>query len=267
MAGIRKNFYPRSPCGERHRHAYPFIHKGYFYPRSPCGERRGGGICWGSDGKISIHALLAESDLPRMPLRHPGSGFLSTLSLRRATHFCLRLPSAFRFLSTLSLRRATAFRKLAKHVITDFYPRSPCGERRGAGSERGEPCRFLSTLSLRRATSACLLQPTFLCISIHALLAESDPLHLAVLRIIAISIHALLAESDLKLGQLNLVFHKFLSTLSLRRATCGGMGRHWQIKISIHALLAESDVLPDVYTRIRSYFYPRSPCGERRRGA
>ena len=61
---LRGNFYPRSPCGERpcraeisesqHRH---------FYPRSPCGERpwaRGSRITY---VEISIHALLAESDL------------------------------------------------------------------------------------------------------------------------------------------------------------------------------------------------------------
>ena len=34
--------------------------------------------------------------------------------------------------------------------------------------------------------------------------------------------------------------------------------------ISIHALLAESDPGPKVMTPERYYFYPRSPCGERR---
>ena len=56
---------------------------------------------------ISIHALLAESDLPSGPgIGTPGL-FLSTLSLRRAT-----LPPP---------ARCTA--------QTHFYPRSPCGER------------------------------------------------------------------------------------------------------------------------------------------
>ena len=57
------DFYPRSPCGER----LPARAKSrlifYFYPRSPCGERP----CFAFDCK-------------------PTSGFLSTLSLRRATH-------------------------------------------------------------------------------------------------------------------------------------------------------------------------------------
>ena len=35
------NFYPRSPCGERHNSRNFFRPKnGNFYPRSPCGERR-----------------------------------------------------------------------------------------------------------------------------------------------------------------------------------------------------------------------------------
>ena len=37
---------------------------GYFYPRSPCGERHEYcSVAW-LDYSISIHALLAESDLP-----------------------------------------------------------------------------------------------------------------------------------------------------------------------------------------------------------
>ena len=78
------------------------------------------------------------------------------------------------FLSTLSLRRATAFRKLAKHVIADFYPRSPCGE---------------------RPADRVALQLGIL-ISIHALLAESDLGIAPLCQAVIISIHALLAESD-----------------------------------------------------------------------
>ena len=55
----------------------------------------------------------------------------------------------------------------------------------------------------------------------------------------------------------------FLSTLSLRRAT--GIRRllHGSESISIHALLAESDL--DELCRMMGikHFYPRSPCGER----
>ena len=56
-----------------------------FYPRSPCGERPS----IPNPGKvkvvISIHALLAESDKQLVDKRSKLSRFLSTLSLRRAT--------------------------------------------------------------------------------------------------------------------------------------------------------------------------------------
>ena len=58
----------------------------------------------------------------------------------------------------------------------------------------------------------------------------------------AISIHALLAESDDNLTQGVFNLFTFLSTLSLRRATSSGGG----------------------WFSIIYYFYPRSPCGERR---
>ena len=37
--------------------------KSNFYPRSPCGERHFSGTAWVQEFPISIHALLAESDL------------------------------------------------------------------------------------------------------------------------------------------------------------------------------------------------------------
>ena len=79
--------------------------------------------------------------------------------------------------------------------------------------------KFLSTLSLRRATPFFVRHILGVCISIHALLAESDCSHCQR------SFHCV----------------GFLSTLSLRRATryVSHMGSF--AKISIHALLAESD--------------------------
>ena len=57
-------------------------------------------------------------------------------------------------------------------------------------------------------------------ISIHALLAESDPAgNGGSGSITAISIHALLAESDTKDKKYKIKKAIFLSTLSLRRAT------------------------------------------------
>ena len=58
-----RNFYPRSPCGERPTTA-PWRASGtYFYPRSPCGERQNALDAIPQSLHISIHALLAESDL------------------------------------------------------------------------------------------------------------------------------------------------------------------------------------------------------------
>ena len=103
--------------------------------------------------------------------------------------------------------------------ITNFYPRSPCGERQGTLNLWDAHRVFLSTLSLRRATKIRLVAPDISSISIHALLAESDSSIEEVSKYVVISIHALLAESDCRVD--------FFS------ACC--------IIISIHALLAESD--------------------------
>ena len=105
--------------------------------------------------KISIHALLAESDFPPSILAQ----------------------KVWISIHALLAESDQAHRKW-QLAISDFYPRSPCGERPPSGSrysQRGyfyprSPCgerrferlhtlfrhQFLSTLSLRRAT---LLKP------------------------------------------------------------------------------------------------------------
>ena len=149
-------------------------------------------------------------------------------------------------------------------LFSNFYPRSPCGERRSVHR----------TAALHGG------------ISIHALLAESDCACNSHSRRGTISIHALLAESDGASKWLRFALNVFLSTLSLRRATvllfqlscaffdfyprspCGERPsspaelRRW-CEISIHALLAESDEVLDIAHSQSTYFYPRSPCGER----
>ena len=57
----------------------------YFYPRSPCGERLQWEGMRSLSEVISIHALLAESDKDTLTDDVSTGGFLSTLSLRRAT--------------------------------------------------------------------------------------------------------------------------------------------------------------------------------------
>ena len=101
------HFYPRSPCGER-RGAYRGARQSrrHFYPRSPCGERLRPCHHRHHEGRISIHALLAESDAVSAKAKQDNLKFLSTLSLRRATSAELRV-----------------------FPVDYFYPRSPCGER------------------------------------------------------------------------------------------------------------------------------------------
>ena len=100
-------------------------------------------------------------------------------------------------------------------------------------------------------------------ISIHALLAESDPTQPKTHQWPGISIHALLAESDVNEDRYGQQFWRFLSTHSLRRATAYNKSMLLHLNISIHALLAESDCYGLRYPAQSWHFYPRSPCGER----
>ena len=57
-------FYPRPPCGERPSTSQGSIRvMDNFYPRPPCGERLSAVAIVTTAEGISIHALLAESDL------------------------------------------------------------------------------------------------------------------------------------------------------------------------------------------------------------
>ena len=147
--------------------------------------------------RISIHALLAESDRQSWQAACTLTGFLSTLSLRRATFRDHRAAQAH----------------------SNFYPRSPCGERQSRGPPAGIGPNFYPR-------SPCGERP----FRPHAGKMGKR-----------ISIHALLAESDYADNLRHNTLLKFLSTLSLRRAT---LYRH----------------RPD---RTDPHFYPRSPCGER----
>ena len=170
----------------------------YFYPRSPCGERPDEIAARLCDYCISIHALLAESDIFNASCTEPIQAFLSTLSLRRATTAKSKKNKEVKFLSTLSLRRATVAKLYLLSIVDYFYPRSPCGERlTGAG------------VGLYLVT-----------ISIHALLAESDPRgrFLIFYLVLFLSTLSLRRATAFRIGSRSQ--KPFLSTLSLRRATC-----------------------------------------------
>ena len=123
---------------------------------------------------ISIHALLAESD-PRSPkISILPCQFLSTLSLRRATWPLYESNGALHISihallaeSDVGIPNTNTSKKISIHALLaesdychlkappipkNFYPRSPCGERR------------LDVTIIGRTWD----------ISIHALLAESD---------------------------------------------------------------------------------------------
>ena len=170
----------------------------YFYPRSPCGERLWHCLCNAVFLPISIHALLAESDRTKSALKHVIRISIHALLAESDNHAALQYQTRYgisihallaesdqsrvrvcqaviQFLSTLSLRRATNAKSIIWKFALYFYPRSPCGERH----------------------DQCIKDILLYCISIHALLAESD-------------IHTC---------QYFFKIFEFLSTLSLRRAT------------------------------------------------
>ena len=103
-----RNFYPRSPCGERPEPTLNQIHTtAYFYPRSPCGERRRKSDTEERSQGISIHALLAESDTWQRGSR---------ITYVEISIHALLAESDYYFACPFS----------EKYY---FYPRSPCGER------------------------------------------------------------------------------------------------------------------------------------------
>ena len=236
-----RNFYPRSPCGER-QHAYQLV---LWVLRflSTLSLRRATSSSYSEylAESISIHALLAESDFS-------GSAWVQEFPI--SIHALLAESDnqpgksnklAGQFLSTLSLRRATRGGHTGKARREHFYPRSPCGERLNEIPYQRKIDQFLSTLSLRRATT----------------------LIWDVIALMTISIHALLAESDMPLIRFCPGMNNFYP-----RSPCGERRRRSvklfrQNYISIHALLAESDSSIDDLEPSTTHFYPRSPCGER----
>ena len=258
------DFYPRSPCGERP------------YTRNPC---------------LRLKKFLSTLSLRRATFQTPNLArysvlFLSTLSLRRATKLLTKRLCNALFLSTLSLRRATvqvviivvhalflstlSLRRatiISPHSTPDngnFYPRSPCGERL-QGGENGSSVSMISIHALLAESDAQTDIPQKRPdISIHALLAESDPASIAsglytpdfyprspcgerllTYCFLYSSVRFLstlsLRRATAALFRLSAHRPEFLSTLSLRRATLRQHLGHQPYGISIHALLAESD--------------------------
>ena len=147
--------------------------------------------------RISIHALLAESDLLQRSLSAQGRNFYprSPCGERQITSKLCNLLINISIHALLAESDGIHFVHLHKNM-NNFYPRSPCGERHIAANLYTTQRNFYPRSPCGERLSA---------------LYASWPRAL------------------------------FLSTLSLRRATQGADPCRQKRGISIHALLAESD--------------------------
>ena len=192
---------------------------------------------------ISIHALLAESDLG-IPNQVGTWEVISIHALLAESDYInnLLMETAEMISIHALLAESDDYLNIDPNEISDFYPRSPCGERPIDYYRAKTSLKFLSTLSLRRATSTrTATQSPPLNFYPRSPCGERQTGADTAASNASISIHALLAESDAYLHVTPSQIVEFLSTLSLRRATC----QRWQL------CCADRD------------FYPRSPCGER----
>ena len=171
--------------------------------------------------------------------------FLSTPSVRRATPAGLRNGCSFAFLSTPSVRRATV-PVPATMVICNVFLSTPSVRRATAGVVWRAAASLYNFYPRPPCGGRPICLPisiTAFRISIHALRAEGDEeLHDGVNQTGNISIHALRAEGDAE------PFAVVIQQL-----------------ISIHALRAEGDPAEGRPVHRPHDFYPRPPCGGRRR--
>mgnify|MGYP007048086584 CR=1 FL=1 len=127
------------------------IQASYFYPRSPCGERLHYDNYNLHCVEISIHALLAESDYDTYAkVLRVNISIHALLAESDSGHPETRPSYAISIHALLAESDPEKSESLTTYL--DFYPRSPCGERRPKRPKH------------QQETS----------ISIHALLAESD---------------------------------------------------------------------------------------------
>ena len=108
-----------------------------------------------------------------------------------------------------------------------------------------------------RLSTNCHFYPRSPCGERHVILDTQ-------IKIVIISIHALLAESDAINPVTGLFWQKFLSTLSLRRATrdtlyCTVTEERFLSTLS----LRRATSCGSTWSSPAQNFYPRSPCGER----
>ena len=191
---------------------------------------------------ISIHALLAESDgiycqcqflscdfYPRSPCGERPYGRINDISRLMKISIHALLAESDHSTRYMSSQRS------------HFYPRSPCGERREKPRQTRTDTNFYPRSPCGERLH-CKTPITFR----HYFYPRSP------------------CGERPPATIWNNKNNIFLSTLSLRRATDRLRPCHHRHHISIHALLAESDATPTARSASSFYFYPRSPCGERR---
>ena len=171
-------FYPRSPCGERHFAGSAWVPEFPISIHALLAEsdpicRRGFRI-----KNISIHALLAESDrnfagdpppirISIHALLAESDSFNSKLDTILDISIHALLAESDPSMTVLHCKTPISIHALLAEsdaggnsmltLIQNFYPRSPCGERRTAPSRLLRRFLFLSTLSLRRATHLLII--------------------------------------------------------------------------------------------------------------
>ena len=168
---------------------------------------------------ISIHAPRAGSDQMSIITSKWCWRFQSTLPVRGATISLLRVP----------------------RLLSNFNPRSPCGERRCNG----------------KGTAL------WASISIHAPRAGSDDVPGVVKGVPRGFQSTLPVRGATVPGVVKGVPRGFQSTLPCGERPHWGRLAMLQQEISIHAPRAGSDLLTSSALQARSNFNPRSPCGER----
>ena len=193
---------------------------------------------------ISIHALLAESDARQCYTDTTSVGFLSTLSLRRATAIG---------------RWGTAWRDISIHALLAE------SDHRARDYTSPQTCISIHALLAEsdRKTQRPYVKDT---ISIHALLAESDRGAYRGARQSRRHFYPRSPCGERRcISRSTPVQAAFLSTLSLRRATVSSRKlpsscRHFYPR----SPCGERRPFCDAGDCTATYFYPRSPCGERR---
>ena len=146
------------------------------------------------------------------------------------------------FQSTLPVRGATTGVHLHGNNLSNFNPRSPCGERPVKAKNSRSNFLFQSTLPVRGATIYGMKCGSYIRFQSTLPVRGATAWRSHLLQILPISIHAPRAGSDLLTMTVLPISAPFQSTLPVRGAT----------NDTYKYLISDLD------------FNPRSPCGERR---